>query len=514
MRNKFGNFLFLSAGVIAAVFLCSCATAPERLPDDAPQWLIDFKAGKTPITADGLEGIGIGVYKRGDRNDFKIARDTAYNDAIQKLSNHMEIKVKSVVTSYLEDKYKQIGKKTEEVSTERIESLIKVIIDQVLGYKHFGEYDFERGGECYVFVWMTKEEADRVTREEIAKKERVAQLKLKSSMEIYSAAESLLSAGDLVPAIPQYVSALKPLADIPVITEYNGTDNLSFKAKIENRITYALTGVKARVESQPKEVIVGREARTPVVVRCWLPVEGKDTPIRNLPLKCALIQGEGRIDPSMRTDESGIAKCRIYGMKTPNKTNIIRIENNAEELERIDSLFSCLSLKENCTFSAVSSIEGYKIVVRILEEQLGRAVSGSALASQISDSLTGKGYRIVDSSRANLAIANIDVVSILAGQMSCLGSIDLDKVNTLIIGTAKTEYQGDTMPLNGKVFTYLPCSIASVSIKVLNLENGQEIASKTDSGIKGWEKTRESASEDALKRAAEELAAYICLQLK
>jgi len=495
LTSKSGSCLLL---FLSLTFIIGCATGGRKIP--RPDWVGAQLQGD--YTEDGIEGIGFGTYKRGDQQSMKAARDTAYNDALQKMTLRLKITVKGSVKTYLTDRKDFVSGKEE--STEVLESVTESIFDNVLGRKHFEEYRDDRNGEWWVLVWMTREEADKAIREALREQERANQAKLSSAQNIYRSARKALLSGEIAPALKQFDQAKEILSSIVGIAQsLEGMSSSELSSIIDSQTNQAISSIKMDPVGENQTGIQGKALAEPIGIFVHYTVDGKDVPARNLPLIFYFADGDGEIDRTSRTDNRGRAMVNVYRIDTINPANAVEAKFDAQEIEKISERFKPLAKRRaTITFASISPKETKKIVVSISELQLGRARQKSIVEDEIISYLTESGYQIMGTEQLGLARGNVTAASIRG------------KAHILISGTATTESVGGKISLpDGTSMDMGPSCRASVSVTVTDVEAGKVISSKTENRMKGFGRTEEEASAQALKKAAGVIARYLSTQI-
>ena len=493
--SKSSSYLLL---LLSLTFIIGCATAGRKIP--RPNWVGAQIQGD--YTEDGIEGIGFGTYKRSDQQSMKVARDTAYNDALQKMTLRLKTTVKGSVKTYLIDRKDFVSGKEE--STEVLESVTESIFDNVLGRKHFEEFREDRKGEWWVLVWMTREEADKAIREALAEQERANQAKLSSAQNIYKSAYKALLSGELSPAFKQFDQAKEILSSIVGITQsLDGMSSSELSSEIDRQTNQAISSIKMDPVGGNQTGIQGKALAEPLGIFVHYTVDGKDVPARNLPLVFYFVDGGGEIDKTSRTNDKGRAIMNVYRVDTINPANAVEAKFDAQEIEKVSERFKPLAKRRaTITFASISPKETKKVVVSISESQLGHARQESIVENEIISYLTESGYQIMGAEQLGLAHGNITLASIRG------------KAHILISGTATTESVGGKISLpDGTSMDMGPSCRASVWVSVTDVETGKVISSKTENRMKGFGRTEEEASAQALKKAAGVIAQYLSTQI-
>ncbi len=148
---KFMKFkIFLSVFLIV---LLSCTPAVKR------PWWIEKRLNRPDI----LEGLGYAVGMK----DKKVLRDTAYNDAIQKLILSSSIQVQGYIeTKLFSERDLDIDRF---IGNELLNNVNKIIYDTILDRKFFEEFYDKSTGEYWVYVWIPASTISRITVEQTLK---------------------------------------------------------------------------------------------------------------------------------------------------------------------------------------------------------------------------------------------------------------------------------------------------------------------------------------------------------
>src|SRR3989339_100789 len=149
--SRKGVSAVLASGVL---LISACAATPKR-----PVW-VDGSAGP----AESMDGVGFSGYQAGDSESLKKARDSAYSDAMQKLSLKLRAVVKGEVKTELQTRVSNAS----EVTDEKIEAVTGSVFNAVLGRKRFDEFRDERRQEYWVRCSMTREDAEAAIKEALA----------------------------------------------------------------------------------------------------------------------------------------------------------------------------------------------------------------------------------------------------------------------------------------------------------------------------------------------------------
>ncbi len=156
------KFRLVLCTVVSVVLMVSCAPTRPR-----PAWM-DKRINKPEI----LEGLGFAPVT----TDIKVARDSAYNDALQKLVMAGEIQAKGIVETHLSTERDVVS--GEEAGKSILDNVNAVIYDTVLQRKFFEEYSDRGAKEYWVYVYMPAAAISRITAEETLKVVKNQELKV------------------------------------------------------------------------------------------------------------------------------------------------------------------------------------------------------------------------------------------------------------------------------------------------------------------------------------------------
>jgi len=139
--------------LLLTFLIVSCAPKAHR-----PAWM-DKRFNKPEI----LEGLGFAPVA----GDVKAARDSAYNDAIQKMILSGSIQAKGYIETHL---YAERGLKPEQTRQKDIlDNVNRVMYDTVLDRKFFEEFHDRRAKEYWVYVYIPAASVNRITAEQTIK---------------------------------------------------------------------------------------------------------------------------------------------------------------------------------------------------------------------------------------------------------------------------------------------------------------------------------------------------------
>ncbi|MFA5858584.1 MAG: hypothetical protein WC955_05915 [Elusimicrobiota bacterium] len=491
--------LTVTTAIVAGVITVS-APVPVFAADTRPEWVINFVNYDKPGI---IYGTSFSAYDKRKKETKKVARDTAYADALQKMASKLETTVQSSVQTQLQNEIEQVsGKKPKEITKESLDSVTKVLIDSVLGRKQFEEWVDEKKGEYWVHAYMTVAEANRALEEALKKRKEENIAKLKSAVDVNDAAEIALANGDISTAFDQYNAALKLISGISgAISLENGVSNLEIKPKLENRFKEIITSIKTVGYGDNQNVQLNQGTEKPLTVKVYYTLKGTNIAAKNVPLVYSFTQGSGELDQRVRTDEEGMARAKVINVTTEGQ-NVITATFDLDELSKIHPSFVLLTgLKAKFTVNAISQKQSKRLYVAIEELNFESPRSDSYIGTELNRILVENGYKVVTARQVGNAEPTEEGLK--------------GKVEVLISGKASTEYIGDTMPLpDGTVMKFNPSSRAKVTIEVIDIVTGKAIGSVTEAGIKGFGRTKEESGDEALKKAAQKVSKSVMIQVE
>jgi len=139
--------------LVSLIILFSCASGPKK------PWWIEKRLNKPDV----LEGLG---YAYGLK-DKKALRDSAINDAIQKLILSSSIEVSGYIeTRLFSERDLGVPKST---GGELLDNVNKTIYNTVLERKFFEEFYDKKNEEYWVYVWIPQSTVSKISAEQTLK---------------------------------------------------------------------------------------------------------------------------------------------------------------------------------------------------------------------------------------------------------------------------------------------------------------------------------------------------------
>jgi hypothetical protein len=135
--------------LVSVVVLFSCVSSPKK------PWWIEKRLNKPEV----LEGLGYAVGLK----DKKALRDTAINDAIQKLILSSSIEVSGYIETRLFAQRDLGIPKSSPTGGELLDNVNKSIYNTVLERKYFEEFYDPKTGEYWVYVWIPQSTVSKIS---------------------------------------------------------------------------------------------------------------------------------------------------------------------------------------------------------------------------------------------------------------------------------------------------------------------------------------------------------------
>lgn len=455
--------------LVSLLFFCCVSTR-------TPVWVKEF--GTKTFSKDGIEGIGFAKFDKKDKSTLIHARETAYKEAIKNLSIKLKTEIKGTIQRHLQDKITQIDKKYEIQSLDQIEILTNVTFDAVLGRKYFEEFIDYKNSLYWVYVWTTKSELQRMILEEIAKQESKNNEIMKISLQQLKVVDEYIYSGKIILAIKLLQQILSQCEEIKGIAFLEDKDNISLRGDVEIKLKKIFSSlVMIPISSTTIETFKEQPIDIDIIVRFILKYEGYEIPVVLFPLTAKFLKGFGDIENKIYTDTNGVARFKIYKLKS--KENLIEISPDLDELNRqILDLDVFSQLKIVYTVIAKSIRETKKIGVKVKN---GDFSAVSFLRNEIISQLKSANFNISD-----------------------------DFYDFIIEIFFELEYIGDKITLpNGTQTQFAEIYSGSIFFELKSTKDNNLILSKTFSDIKGFGKTKKESQLSTLKKLSELVANYI-----
>lgn len=373
--------------------------------------------------------------------------------------------------------------------------------------------------DVYVLIRYPIKELEK---EKAAQKKKAMEL-TKGASALSQNAQRALSQGRVKESITQYAQALDFLSRVTILTEISPeVNNETLEAEIKSDLEAIIAKIKTESKGSGQEAIVKKPLKGPLTLKVsyqdvksrgdHVPFREKEKslPVRGLPVSFEFIEGKGSLKTLARTNNNGVASCRVWRIDSSLKPNVIEGRIDVKKLlgkkkdEKIDkTLLKLASLKERYTFNSYLPREKKVFFVKVIERNLKEKVSPSLVQTEIEGWLIDDDYQL----KKKGEITDSQAREILKGSKALIQNLGrVLGFDVLVIGQARTEFVGSTIPMRGEEMEFAPCCRASVSVKVMEAQSGRIIASVSEGRIKEFGRTKKEAGEKALKTAGKKIS--------
>jgi len=368
--------------------------------------------------------------------------------------------------------------------------------------------------DVYVLIRYPIKELEE---EKAAQRKKAIEL-TKGALALSQNAKGALAQGRLRESIAQYAKALDFLSRVTILTEISPeVNNETLEAEIKSDLEAIIAKIKTESKGSGQEAIVKKPLKQPLILEVSYQAKEKSLPVRGLPVSFEFVKGEGSLQTLTTTDNNGVASCRVWRVDSSLKPNVVEGSIDVRRLlgkkkdEEIDKTFLKLaSLKERYTFNSYLPREKKVFLVKVIERNLKERVTPSLVQGEIEKWLIDDDYQL----KRKGEITDSQAREILKGNKALIQNLGrVLGFDVLVIGQARTEFVGSTIPMRGEEMEFAPCCRASVSVKVMEAQSGRIIASGSEGRIKEFGRTKEEAGEKALKKAGEKISQSLLNQL-
>lgn len=368
--------------------------------------------------------------------------------------------------------------------------------------------------DVYVLIRYPIEELEK---EKAAQRKKAIEL-TKGALVLSQNAERDLAQGRVRESISQYAKALDFLSRVNILVEISPeVNNETLKAEIRGNLEGIISKIKTEGKGSGQEAIVKGPLQEPLTLKVSYEEKEKSLPVRGLPVSFEFVEGEGSLKTLARTDNNGVANCRVWRVDSSLKPNVVEGGIDVRKLlgkekdEEIDeTLLKLASLKERYTFNSYLPREKKVFFVKVIEKNLGEKVTPSLVQGEIEKWLIDDDYQLQKKGE----IADGQAREIFKGNKTLIQNLGRELgFDVLVIGQARTEFVGSTIPMQGKEMEFAPCCRASVFIQIIEVQSGRIIASVSEGRMKEFGRTKEEAGEKALKKAGEKISQSLLNQL-
>jgi len=250
-------------------------------------------------------------------------------------------------------------------------------------------------------------------------------------------------------SISQYAKALDFLSRVSVLVEISPVmNNETLRAEIRSDLEGIISKIKTEGRGSGQEVIVKRPLKQPLILKVSYQEKEKSLPVRGLPISFGFVKGEGSLNSYLPREK------RIF-------------------------------------------------LVKVIERNLKERVTPSLVQGEIEGGLIDDDYQL----KTKGEITDAQAREILKGNKALIQNLARELgFDVLVIGQARTEFVGSTIPMRGEEMEFAPCCRASVSMKVMEAQSGRIIASVSEGRVKEFGRTKKEAGEKALKKAGKKIS--------
>lgn len=286
-------------------------------------------------------------------------------------------------------------------------------------------------------------------------------------------------------------------------------------SNIDLKINDALSGISIeKVSGDNQSCKVNEGLDRPLKILLSKNVQGKKKPLTHAPCLFKFLQGEGKIEEKVMTDNLGIAQSHIYKVDKANASNLIRagldmerfsecLEDTTDRFFEIEKLLADL---KNATVIFTIKSEGLTMIVGINEYNLGYRRLNSIAESKITKFFNEtKKFSVLDRSVSMQILDSSKVAAIYKGDSEEAFHIGRKlKVDLMLIGEVNTEYLGNTIYVPGKgKQNFSPQCRAQITVKCIDINTGEVKLNAEVTGIKAFAQSEKEAGLKAIEKATE-----------
>jgi len=361
--------------------------------------------------------------------------------------------------------------------------------------------------DVYVLIRYPIKELEE---EKAAQRKKAIEL-TKGALALSQNAARALAQGRVRESISQYAKALDFLSRISILVEISPViNNETLKAEIRSDLEGIISKIKTEGKGSGQEVIVKKPLKQPLILKVSYQEKEKSLPVRGLSVSFEFVKGEGSLKTLSRTNNNGVANCRVWRVGSSLKPNVVeggidvrRLLGKKKDEEIDKTLLKLASLKERYTFNSYLPREKKVFLVKVIERNLDEIGSDSLVQREIEGGLIDDDYQL----KTKGEITDSQARGILKGNKALIQNLGRELgFDVLVIGQARTEFVGSTIPMRGEEMEFAPCCRASVSMKVMEAQSGRIIASLSEGRVKEFGRTKKEAGEKALKKAGKKIS--------
>ena len=357
------------------------------------------------------------------------------------------------------------------VLEEEIKSSIQTSTQAELeGFEILDTYEDKEN--YWIYYRLSKEVYERKKREKIDKA-------LNLALDMFTEARSNEKNKNIEKALLYYLQALKPLE------KYIGE---TLKATIDgkeifltNEIYFSIQNILSNIELKPQPAKIDAKTNKPLKQPLKIIADYKlDEPFKvsNLPLKFYFIKGSGDLIEKVRTNSSGIGKCDITRITSPEKLQMIKSELDISSFINQDSTsFIYRNILESFPLPEtkfILNVKGLTFFIEADETNLGNKLDVLYLEPKLKEILSNKGFSFVE---------------------------DISEADLMITLEARTRKGSEAY----EMFS----AYADLTISVVDMTSGDEVYKNSFTNIKGIDLDFNKAGVKALMNSSDKLKEMI-----
>jgi len=364
---------FLTIATIFLLISSETVFAQKRLTKEPrPSW-----------TEKIIPGYFVGMSNR--YSDEAEARTNAINDAKRKIIESLGVIINSETKDSIIEKS---GKTTslDAFTSSSVKVISKAIIS-VSPEKVFVEQWQEDSGrkaqmtfQAFVLVLFSEESHRAFMKEMMDETMNISGMRLTESLDLARGGNVFLAIRQIREAQTNFTPILSLTGLSPTLVSQIKSFSEGYKA-LADAMQGSIT-IEGSGEKQP--VKLGAALEQPLTVSVFWTESAKRHPIPNLPVDFSLVQGKATFTPQGQTDASGKAICEVRNIESAGKIVIQAKVRFPEEFKIAQDTHTFNLLPEN------------RVVVKIIETNIGKPVQISYLENALMGKFTGAGFTVVE----------------------------------------------------------------------------------------------------------------------
>jgi hypothetical protein len=344
--------------------------------------------------------------------------------------------------------------------------------------------------KVFVLVKFSKDEHDRFIDSMIMQIEDL-------SGQAITSAKQLVGEDKKVESIVEYFNVMNAARTINKITGIEPTKLINIKRMQRESLQpirefFGKTKVTPITKTQ-LAAQAGDDLRDPIQLK----FEYNGEPLSGMPVKFSFIEGAGDMTMTSITDSDGLVQTTVLKLVPAKNKDSIVIE--AKPDVEID--------EAGVPVIRFTIDTSKKILVRVIEKNIGALQSYSRLENALVSSLRKEGFKCVEPNTANMLIETGDISMLLNGEDSLIKAIaEKGVANWMLVGEVSTQESSKVM--EGYIFAR-----ASAIVKVIRMDTSEVIVSE-NAEEKAASDTAEKAGTKALDNMAKKFAPKIINSMK